>query len=48
MRITEFDIKDKTEGKRSRPSSLEQETKKGEKKASSKIKSVPTNCKELN
>jgi hypothetical protein len=27
---------------------LEQETKKGEKKATSKVKSVPTNCKELN
>jgi len=47
--ITEFDVKDKSDDKkRVRPSSLDQDSKKGEKKPSSKIKSVPTNCKELN
>ena len=49
LRITETDSKDKTDdNKRVRPVSLEQESKKGEKKVAQKIKTVPTNCKELN
>lgn len=46
LKISDSDLKEKTEDKkRVRPASLEQETKKGEKKAAAKIKSVPTNCK---
>jgi hypothetical protein len=49
MKISDSDAKDKTdENKRARPTSLEQESKKVEKKAVQKIKTVPTNCKELN
>jgi hypothetical protein len=49
MKISDSDAKDKTdENKRPRPTSLEQESKKVEKKAVQKIKTVPTNCKELN
>ncbi len=49
LRISDNDSKDKAEdNKRVRPVSLEQESKKGEKKVAPKIKTVPTNCKELN
>jgi len=49
LRISDTDSKDKTEEtKRGRPASLEQESKKAEKKVAPKIKTVPTNCKELN
>jgi len=49
LRITESDLKDKADDKkRVRPASIEQESKKAEKKVTQKIKTVPTNCKELN
>lgn len=49
LRISDADLKDKLEDKkRVRPASLEQEAKKTENKTAPKIKSVPTNCKELN
>lgn len=49
MKISDTDSKDKAEeSKRVRPGSLEQESKKAEKKVAPKIKTVPTNCKELN
>lgn len=49
LKISDSDSKDKIEdNKRARPVSLEQESKKGEKKVAPKIKTVPTNCKELN
>ena len=49
LKISDSDSKDKTEeNKRVRPISLEQESKKAEKKVAPKIKTVPTNCKELN
>jgi len=46
LRISESDSRDKVDDKkRVRPVSLEQESKRAEKKPASKIKSVPTNCK---
>lgn len=46
LKISDSDLKEKAEDKkRVRPASLEQESKKAEKKVATKVKSVPTNCK---